>query len=850
MDTFSSICPAIQSRLLVPAFLRERPLIPFAMCLAGGIFLCDRQPLSWLTLTLLLLPLTGAFLISMGRNQFIPAQVIMYSLTVLTGMLIMIPYADLPSKPVTDREFPREKITYRGFINDAPQPSRDGVTYILSHVRPLQGAGAQPVSGRLLLDARVPERFRYGDFVQFRVRLTEPRNFQNPGGFDYRKYLFRRGILQRVTVSNPPDLILIRRNTGNQVKAGIEAYRDRLRAFVTRHAESPQREILQAMILGEQKTIPEALRERFNRTGTSHIIAISGFNVGLIAFFSFVFFMAVLKIHPWLLLAWNAPKVAYAMTLIPILLYTVIAGMGTPVMRATLMVVTLMTALMLGKPKDLFNTLALAAIIILALSPPALFDPSFQLSFAAVAAILAIPPLFTSLLPTPQNGDTQRKIWLIKSVRMLGLFLLVSLSATLGTLPIIAYHFYRLSTVVLPANLTVVPFLGILTTPLCLLITVVYPLSEPLCVLLVRCADYLIQISVFFVNFFSSLPGASFLVAPPAWYDIVAYYLVLSTIIVLLTNLLAKGPLALWNRIRKPATAVTTIAIVGMAGVLFHSYLSASPSPYLRLIMLDVGQGSSTILQIPTGETMLIDGGGFEGSSFDVGRYVVAPFLIRQKILKLDVVVLTHPHPDHLNGLLYILENFPVREVWTNGDKSPLDSYVAFEEIIHRKNIPNHVLHGGMPEQHLGDLRIRILNPCPEPITPKRQTEAYQAENDRSLVLQLRYSRTGLLLPGDISQEIENHLITAGHDLQSDVFLAPHHGSRTSSSLAFLDKVKPQVVVFSCGLHNRHNAPHPEVIKRYRASVSRIFRTDQDGAIILQMDGTRIMDGNSQPLFP
>jgi competence protein ComEC len=163
--------------------------------------------------------------------------------------------------------------------------------------------------------------FRYGDYVQFRARLASPRNFNNPGGFDYRKYLYHKEILHRATIYERPDLILIRRNQGNPLKTGIESYRHRLREFITRHTGSPEREIILAMTIGDQKAIPDDLQERFNQTGTTHILAISGFNIGMIAFFSVLFFQSALKIFPRLLLMWSVTKVSYALALIPILLY-------------------------------------------------------------------------------------------------------------------------------------------------------------------------------------------------------------------------------------------------------------------------------------------------------------------------------------------------------------------------------------------------------------------------------------------------------------------------------------------------------------------------------------------------
>jgi len=835
-----------------PVFFTERPLIPFFISFVGGIVLSDRTMLPWIVAAVLLLPSLTGLLFAVRRNRHTIAFVLLQLIVLLTGMLCMAPYSEpnpaerhLPSHGI------RGKTVYRGFVDETPLVTPDRIEYTLSGVHTLETNPGKILPGRVILSAIGSDALQYGDYVQFRTRLTIPGNFNNPGGFDYRRYLRRQEIYHRGFVSEPPDLILIRRGQGNLLKMGIESYRTRLRNFVSRHTSSPEREIILGMILGEQKAIPDDLKERFNQTGTSHIIAISGFNVGLIACFSVLFFLSVIKIFPRLLLAWNATKVSYALSLIPILLYTGIAGMGISVIRATLMVVILMTAIMIRKPKDILNALALAAVVILTLSPPSLFDPSFQLSFAAVAAILYIPPKLQSLWPKPEEAaDSLFQSLIQKWGRVFFLFLLVTVSATLGTLPIIAYHFHRLSTVVILANIAVIPFLGILTTPLCLLVIITYPLSEPLCLLLVQGAVYLIQISVFFVNFFSSLPGASFLVPPPNPIEIIGYYLLLSLLVLFLSSFIKKRPGESWIKTQSPAGIVLLLPVPFLAGMLLYGYLSASPSKYLRMTVIDVGQGSCTLLQIPGNRTILIDGGGFEGSTFDVGRYVVAPFLLREKIRKINVVVLTHPHPDHLNGLIYILRNFPVGEIWTNGDPAPYEAYHSMTDLIRERKLPHRILYKGVPPQKIGDLQIGIRNPPPNPTEGQTVPVNYVSINDRSLVLHLRYGRVRILLPGDISTETEKNLVSSPYDLQSDIILVPHHGGRTSSTDTFLDKVNPGIAVISCGLNNRYKDPHPEVLQRYEKKGTKIFRTDRDGAVFLLTNGTDIRHGNDHFQIP
>ncbi|MBW2638257.1 MAG: MBL fold metallo-hydrolase, partial [Deltaproteobacteria bacterium] len=329
-----------------------------------------------------------------------------------------------------------------------------------------------------------------------------------------------------------------------------------------------------------------------------------------------------------------------------------------------------------------------------------------------------------------------------------------------------------------------------------------------------------------------SLSIASFSLTTPSITEIVVYYLLIITIVKLLER----------DGVRKKRVflkiGLVVIVIFFLADFSYITLKGRSPN-HLTATFIDVGQGNASLIEFPGGMKMLVDGGGFYTKGFDVGRYVVAPFLWHERIEKLDIVVLTHPDQDHLGGLVYILNNFDVGEVWSNGESSDLETYRYFTKAIRQHNIPHRIISRSTPDILLGDTVIKILNP-PEPIIDKGADVPTSTSNDNGLVMKITFCNKGIMLPADISETVEKRLVMSGDNLKSSVILAPHHGSSRSSSPSFLDSVRPDIVVVSCGFENVAGFPHKDVIERYERMNARIFRTDSNGAVIIKTDGNTI----------
>ena len=254
--------------------------------------------------------------------------------------------------------------------------------------------------------------------------------------------------------------------------------------------------------------------------------------------------------------------------------------------------------------------------------------------------------------------------------------------------------------------------------------------------------------------------------------------------------------------------------------------------------MLDVGQGNSALIRLPRGACFLVDGGGFSGgSTFDTGRYLVAPFLWRQHILSLTGVVLTHPDSDHMNGLPYILENFKVAVLYKNGDQGDTKVYQRLISLVQSRGISIHQVdfHGEVMEVTPG-VTFRFLPGLQEDDRAKDGVK--KSFNDNSLVLGINFQRFSMLFPADILALREARLVSSQReDLKSTLLLVPHHGSCTSSTALFLDHVRPEAAVVSCGWHNRFRFPHSRVVKRYRQRNIPLYRTDLDGALHIVSNG-------------
>ncbi|MFP3869630.1 MAG: DNA internalization-related competence protein ComEC/Rec2, partial [Syntrophobacteria bacterium] len=451
------------------------------------------------------------------------------------------------------------------------------------------------------------------------------------------------------------------------------------------------------------------------------------------------------------------------------------------------------------------------------LYPEALFSASFQLSFIAVGALVFVVPR----LPFPRAGDGHQRGW-PRRLRLLCQFIAVSLVLSLFTAPAVLYHFHRVSPVGTVANIVVVPLVSFLILPAGLAALCILPVSTNLAGFLLTLGSLGLDLVVKVATWLGGLSWACLWPGiPRAWEVALAYVLLLLPF--LRVSSWWRGGLIL------AGSLLLVVSWTLPAGF-------GSKQSFLRVTYLDVGQGNSAVVEFPQKAVMLIDGGGFQGSSFDVGRHLVAPYLWHRRIRSLDVMALSHAHADHFLGLRFVAAHFPVKEFWYNKVSTDDPHFLELIDCLARKNVaflgPEHLASG----RRIQGVDVKVLHP-PAGSGPVAAVPTHTELNNLSLVLWLRYKHIGFLFPGDIEREAERRLTSLPGLKPVQVLLVPHHGSRTSSSMAFLQRLKPKIAVFSLGFANPFHLPASRVRKRYRNLGVRTCRTDRHGAITIRTDG-------------
>ncbi|PIE71162.1 MAG: DNA internalization-related competence protein ComEC/Rec2 [Deltaproteobacteria bacterium] len=665
-----------------------------------------------------------------------------------------------------------------------------------------------------------------GDQLRFSGKLKPVRNFEVPGGFDYAGFMRRKGVF--FTTYTTAEAVY--REPGNSLLSRayhqpLARLRNRFSRVLDQAGVTGQvKGMLEAWTLGDRSGIPPALSDAFARTGLGHILAISGFHVGAVALVLFGGFRWICRRIRGVTSRGLADKTAALAALSGVLVYGCVAGMSDATQRAVIMAGVFLFGLIIGRDADAVNSLAAAALLILLLDPPAVFAVSFQLSFAAVAMILLVlhQPVFR------HPSITSLPAW----VRVCFQYVCIATAATLGTAPLLLHYFYRIAVWSIPVNTLAAPLFGLFVLPFSLMLLPLSWVFPAGAILAARGLNPVVDALGNSLLYLGSRDGVSVLFFPPDGLELAVIY----SLILLLVCL--PGTWGDQTR-RRQAVAGLGLVLLLLCGKIGWTVWQRMHPGTLSVTALDVRQGTAVLVRFPDGKTLLADGGGYyDNRVFDVGKHVVGPYLMRQRIRTLDRVVLTHPDGDHVNGLVHILEQFCVKSVWWNGDTSRCTGFRQFMNAVTERHVPLRQVSTGTEGISWGGVQMRVLHPAEPAVLSGKDGKN---RNNRSIVLQLGLGDSGFLITGDILRAAEKELAGRwGKQLKSQVLIVPHHGSRTSSTPGFLDQVCPEVAVASVGAGNRFHLPSPEVVERYAHRGIPLLRTDQDGTVRFVTDGNQL----------
>jgi competence protein ComEC len=707
-------------------------------------------------------------------------------------------------------------VTVSGTLAEEPRMGRERQTLPLSPVRVSAPDGAAvelslPVEVSVSTRGEPPldwEELAIGDEIEAEGFLCVQSPVRNPGGFDRQAWHRQRGVAGAVTVTVVDTLRWTPGEPGPWARALRAMRRARLWASDALHRQQGEEAggFARAILLGERHALDPADRHAFLLTGLGHLFAVSGLHTAMV----FGLLLGGLRI---LRVPWRLSLTVAIASLVP---FAALVGFRVSVVRAVILITALVFGRLIGRTVDTVSALALAALVICVWDPLAPWQPGFQLSFLAVLTIALHAPLVRDLLGEGREGpgDLLRRWFLAPALMLLAIHLTL--------FPLMAQHFGLISWVALPMNLLLVPmgFLILFGSAVSLLGAAIWPWAGALVGV---CTGEITEVLLAIVRIVASWSGAAVSQTPLPWWLIGVWYLILFGGFAVVR---ARGPDEILRR-----RARWAIAWLGLVALLIWLPLTEIGAGRLRVTFLDVGQGDSTVIEMPSGAVIVVDGGRRTPS--DMGLRVVEPALRARGIDEIDLLVATHPDSDHIGGLIHLLERFPVRRVAEGDPRGSTETLALFRAAIEASGAEHVWLSRGELITD-GLCEIAVLHPDPDPSRRSPDTNA------NSVVLDVRWREVDILIMGDAEIPAEHQMMAALPPIDCDVLRTGHHGSGEATGAEFLAEVTPAVGILSVGRSNPHGHPHPDVLGRLAEAGALTLRTDELGAITLETDGWTI----------
>lgn len=787
------------------AIFASRPAFKFVLLLIIGFIIG------------LLLDPAVTSLLSLSLALFIATTILVcvkvswanYFLIVTTVMAAVVRYETatriFPSNHIVHLVDSKAPLTLTGTVASLPRSKPHCLEVILQ----VDSLGTHPSAAAAV--GKVLVRFwrldlapNYGDRLTITGKLRAPRGERNPGEFDYQKYLAAAGIHGIVDISRYEQVAGPTASSARSASHFLHEMKRRFYQTLHRLHEGQAAALIKALLLGERGEISPELKTAFMRGGVIHALAISGLHIGYVGLIFFTLFSL-------LRFGYRARVIA---VIISVFAYGSLVGFQPPIFRASVMMALFLIGRLLQRQTDFLNVTSVAAMVILLVNPQELFQASFQLSLAAILSIVYIYQRLKFLLEKSQFfltfSSTRWGSWIA------GLFL-VTVAAQIGTLPITVYYFHLLSISAFLLNLIVIPLVGVIIalglatlafSLVSLALASFYAQANALCLsLLMKIIE-----KVSTIEFVALNTGAIGLAT------IGLYYLLLW----------------LGLHLERPHYRRALIVSLLLATTVLAGRPLANSRHWLQVIFFDVGQGDAALVRFPDGKHLLIDAGP-QSEELDAGARFIVPYLERERIHRLDAVVLSHSDNDHIGGMASVLRRVRVGQVIDNGQFQASSICSTYQSIIDSLNLPQRRGYAFQRLPGFEDCGVFILHP-----TPRFMATHPDDINNNSIVLKIVYGQRSFLFCGDIGELAESVLVTYGSALWADVLKVPHHGSRTSSSRPWLQLIRPKYAVISLGRDNKFNFPSPTVVKRLQDLGAQIARTDENGAVIFRTDGVRL----------
>lgn len=704
---------------------------------------------------------------------------------------------------------PPKIMTLRGYLTKDPIAKPGKIELIIESLTLRDGKRMKPIRGKVLVSVYQdkPIHFHYGDVLLVTGQLQRPKGRRNPGGFDYRATLARKDIHTILLASKLSPIQRTGEIRGSYIlRKVIYPVRRYVLQTINKTMSQSTRPLLRALLIGEKGNIPPELRDSFAKAGIMHVLAVSGLHVGF-----------VLIILTTVLGLLRIPYPARVLLIIlGLIFYVLLTEAKDPVVRAAIMAGVYLVGTLIERQTIAFNVIGVAALTILLIRPQDLFDAGFQLSFIAVSSIVYF---YQKLRTTPFLIKLHQHFSKKAIGKTILTLFLISLAAQIGIIPLVAYYFNRIPLLSLFVNIFTIPIVGLIVA-LGFTSVILGILSPWIAAVYGALNQELVTLFYKVISWIGSMSFSHITVPSPNILLISSYFFLMLFLFNLRSPMLRKR--------------FVFLLLIGLNLSIWKAAL-AKDGCQMTWIQFDVGQGDAAILHLPRGKTLLFDGGD-KHPFFDNGERVIAPYLRRKGIRKIDIVFLSHPHDDHVGGLIYILNHFKIGEIIMVPTRFGSDLYQRFQGIANDKKIPVRWVTG-LDSLELPGVKFFLFSPKGN---QNQMVDQFDDVNNRSLIVRVLYGKTRLLFMGDAEKQAEEDILFSGRTLTCDGIKVGHHGSTTSSTFPFLQRVRPKHAVISVGEHNRFRHPSMSVIGRFQLLGSAVHRTDREGAILLRSDGKKL----------